>query len=142
MILIDVNLLVYSWDRRAPQHRVAVEWLDARLSGSARVGIAWESLGFLRIVTNPRVFERPAPLPVAWEQVQQWLSAPCVWVPVPGDRHQAILSRLLLQLGGGGNLIPDAHLAALAIEYGLDLCSTDGDFARFAWLRWVNPLSP
>ena len=142
MILVDVNLLVYAWDRGAACHESAVRWLDSKLSESARVGLPWECLlGFMRVVTNPRIYERPAPVNVAWRQVEHWLSARSAWVPLPGDRHQEILGRLLIRLGGGARLIPDAHLAALAIEHGLDLCSTDGDFARFDGLRWVNPLS-
>ena len=142
MILVDVNLLVYAWDRGAPLHGAAVRWLDGKLSESARVGLPWECLlGFMRVVTNPRIYERPARVSVAWGQVEHWLGARNVWVPLPGNRHQEILGRLLIRLGGGAKLIPDAHLAALAIEHGLDLCSTDGDFARFDGLRWVNPLS-
>ena len=107
----------------------------------ARVGLPWECLlGFMRVVTNPRIYKRPAPVNVAWEQVEQWLSARNAWVPTPGQCHQEILGRFLNGLGGGAKLIPDAHLAALAIEHGLDLCSTDGDFARFEDLRWVNPV--
>lgn len=141
MILVDVNLLVYAWDRRSPYHEPAVRWLDDRLSGTARVGLPWESLlGFMRVVTNPRIYERPATVQVAWAQAERWLSARSAWVTVPGDRHQEILGRLLSRLGGGAKLIPDAHLAALAIEHGLALCSTDGDFARFEGLRWENPL--
>ncbi|MBS1856467.1 MAG: PIN domain-containing protein [Acidobacteria bacterium] len=141
MILVDVNLLVYAWDRRSPSHETAVRWLDGKLSGSARVGLPWECLlGFMRVVTNPRIYQRPAPVQSAWAQVEHWLSARNAWIPVPGTRHQEILGRLLTGLGGGAKLIPDAHLAALAIEHGLDLCSTDGDFARFNGLRWVNPL--
>jgi len=143
MSLVDVNLLVYAWDRRAPLHETAVRWLDRKLSESARVGLPWECLlGFMRVVTNPRIYERPAPVNLAWGQVEHWLSARNAWIPLPGNRHQEILGRLLVRLGGGAKLIPDAHLAALAIEHGLDLCSTDGDFARFDGLRWVNPLSP
>jgi hypothetical protein len=142
MILVDVNLLVYAWDRGAPAHDAAVLWLDEKLSQSARVGLPWESLlGFMRVVTNPRIYQRPAPVRLAWSQVEHWLSARNTWVPVAGDRHGEILGRLLARLGGGAKLIPDAHLAALAIEHGLDLCSTDGDFARFEGLRWINPLS-
>ncbi len=141
MILVDVNLLVYAWDSRAPMHRPAVAWLDQKLSESARVGMPWECLlGFLRVVTNPRIFEKPAPVGQAWGQVEHWLTASNVWIPTPGTRHQEILGRLLPRLGGGAKLIPDAHLAALAIEHGLTVCSTDGDFARFEGLRWVNPL--
>jgi toxin-antitoxin system PIN domain toxin len=143
MILVDVNLLVYAWDRRAALHETAVRWLDRKLSESARVGLPWESLlGFMRVVTNPRIYERPAPVKLAWRQVEHRLSARNAWVALPGTRHQEILGRLVIRIGGGAKLIPDAHLAALAIEHGLDLCSTDGDFARFDGLRWVNPLSP
>ena len=142
MILVDVNLLVYAWDRRSPFHESAVRWLDTKLSESARVGLPWESLlGFMRVVTNPRIFERPAPVHAAWGQVERWLSARNAWVPLPGDRHQEILGKFLIRLGGGAKLIPDAHLAALAVEHGLALCSTDGDFARFEGLRWENPLN-
>lgn len=142
MILVDVNLLVYAWDRRAPAHERAARWLDGKLSASPRVGLPWECLlGFMRVVTNPRIYERPAPVGLAWRQVEHWLGARNAWVPQPGERHQEILGRLLTRLGGGAKLIPDAHLAALAIEHGLELCSTDGDFARFEGLRWRNPLS-
>ena len=142
MILIDVNILVYAWDRGSPYHKAAVGWLDARLNESSRVGLPWECLlGFMRVVTNPRIYEKPATTETAWKQVEHWLSAGNVWVPVPGDRHQEVLGRLMIRLGGGAKLIPDAHLAALAIENGLTLCSTDGDFARFTGLRWENPLA-
>ena len=141
MILIDVNLLVYSWDRRSPHFVPAQEWLNARLSESVLVGLPWEScLGFLRVVTNPRIYERPDSVARAWKQVEEWLANDNVWIPTPGEGHAGILGKLLRNLGGGAKLIPDAHLAALAMEHGLTLCSTDGDFARFAGLRWVNPL--
>ena len=141
MILVDVNLLVYAWDRGSPLHAEAVRWLDGKLSESTRVGLPWECLlGFLRVVTNPRIYAKPAPVSVAWRQAEHWLSAPNVWVPQPGSRHREILGSLLKNLGGGAKLIPDAHLAVLAIEHGLTLCSTDGDFARFDGLRCLNPL--
>jgi len=89
MILVDVNLLVYAWDRRAACHESAVRWLDSKLSESARVGLPWECLlDFMRVVTNPRIHERPTPVNVAWRQVEHWLSARSAWVPLPGDRHQ------------------------------------------------------
>jgi toxin-antitoxin system PIN domain toxin len=111
------------------------------LNETARVGLPWESLlGFLRIVTNPRIFERPQTVTRAWQQVQEWLDCGNVWIPQPGEDHRDILSGLLAHLGGGVKLIPDAHLAALAMEHGLTLCSSDGDFARFQGLRWSNPL--
>ena len=143
MILVDVNILVYAWDARSPLHHPARQWLDLKLSGPTRVGLPWECLlGFLRVVTNPHIYEKPATVQASWAQVEHWLTARNVWIPLPGEHHQAILGRLLSQLGGGAKLIPDAHLAALAIEHGLELCSTDGDFARFGGLRSVNPLRP
>jgi hypothetical protein len=141
VILVDANILVYATDPRAEHHEQARSWLDGQLSGDSRVGLPWESLlAYMRLVTNPRVFERPQALKVAWRHVEDWLDCECVWVPVPGASHRSILARLLRDLGGGPKLIPDAHLAALAIEHGLALCSNDGDFARFKGLRWVNPL--
>ncbi len=124
-----------------PQHRAAHEWLDRELSGSARVGIPWQSItAFLRLVTNPRIFEKPDSLPSAWRVVNAWLDCPCVWIPVPTDQHRQVFNGLVASTGGGANLIPDTHLAALAIEHGLELCSSDGDFGRFPGLRWHNPL--
>ena len=98
-------------------------------------------LGFLRIVTNPRVFERPEPMTQAWRQVAQWLDCEVTWIPQPTERHREILETMLGAPGVQANLVPDAHPAALAIEQGLLLCSTGGDFARFPDLRWKNPLT-
>src|SRR5712691_11889865 len=107
------------------QNAAAREWLDARLSEPAPVGLPWPSLlGFLRIVTNPRVFDRPEPVRSAWRQVESWLGCANAWIPQPTENHRAVLATLLEPLSGGANLIPDAHLAALAIEHGLILCST------------------
>ena len=142
MILVDANLLVYAYAAGLPQHASARRWLDERLNGTARVGLPWPSLlAFLRLVSNPRVFSAPAPIERAWAQVMAWLEAAPAWIPLPTDRHVEILDRLLPETGGRSNLVPDAHLAALAIEHGLLLCSTDGDFARFRELRFGNPLA-
>jgi uncharacterized protein len=142
VILVDANLLVYAHVESLPEHKVARAWLDDRLSGTAPVGVPWQSLlAFLRLVTNPRVFDRPEPMAEAWEQVLAWLGCDPVWVPQPGERHAEVLGELLRLSGVHGNLIPDAHLAALAIEHGLLLCSADGDFARFPGLRWMNPVA-
>jgi hypothetical protein len=142
VILIDANLLVYAHVRSFPQHAGAREWLDRELSGAAPVGLPWPSLlAFLRIVTNPRIFERPEPMSAAWHQVGAWLATDVAWIPQPTDRHAEVLGTLLESAGVHANLVPDAHLAALAIEHGLRLCSADGDFARFPELRWLNPLS-
>jgi toxin-antitoxin system PIN domain toxin len=112
------------------------------LNGSGPVGLPWPSLlASLRIVTNPRVFERPEPMADAWRQVHTWLEAEVVWIPQPTERHCDVLGKLLTAAGLQANLVPDAHLAALAIEHGLLLCSTDGDFGRFTDLRWQDPLA-
>ena len=141
MILVDANLLIYAHVQSFPQHARARAWLDARLNGSAQVGLPWPSLlGFLRLVTNRRVFERPASIADAWQQVNAWLDCDVAWVPQPTDEHREVLGRLLAKVNVAANLIPDAHVAALAIEHGLTLCSTDGDFARFPDLRWQDPL--
>ncbi len=141
MILVDTNLLVYAYAKPTSQHRQAKAWLDEQLNQAPRVGLPWQSLlGFLRIVTNHRVFDKPASVEHAWQQVEEWLSNDNVWVPGPGDGYQTIFAGMLQFVGRGANLIPDASLAALAIEHGLTLCSSDGDFGRFAGLKWNNPL--
>lgn len=142
MILLDANLLIYSHVLSFPQHPQAKTWLDTQLSSGDAVGLPWASLlAFVRIVTNPRVFERPEPIADAWRQVEAWLDVEAAWIPSPGERHRVVLSSLLARGGVAANLVPDAHLAALAIEHGLLLCSTDADFARFPGLRWQNPLA-
>jgi hypothetical protein len=93
-------------------------------------------------LTNPRVFEHPEPVADAWRQVLAWLGAERAWIPQATERHAEVLSALLAAPGVQANLVQDAHLAALAIEHGLILCSSDGDFGRFAGLRWENPLAP
>ena len=142
MILVDANLLIYARVRSSPQNESARDWLDAQLNGTARVGLPWPSLlGFLRLVTNPRVFAHAENMASAWEQIEEWIDRPTVWIPEPTERHREILGSLLRSHGGRANVVPDAHLAALAIEHGLVLCSTDGDFARFPGLKWENPLT-
>jgi hypothetical protein len=141
MILVDANLLVYAHISSMSQHKRARDWFDQKLNESAPVGLPWPTLlAFARLVTNPRIFERPLSIAHAWTQVESWLSCPPVWIPLPTERHRELLAPLFPRIGGRPNLIPDAHLAALAIEHGLTLCSTDGDFARFPGLRWQNPL--
>ena len=142
MILIDANLLIYAHVKNLPQHVAAKDWLDKCLNASAPVGLPWPSLlGFLRIVTNPRIFERPESIKDAWKQVKEWLECLSAWIPRPAERHVEILEGLIVDLNITANLVPDAHLAALAIEHGLILCSADGDFGRFPDLKWQNPIS-
>jgi toxin-antitoxin system PIN domain toxin len=143
VILVDANLLLYAANRAAPEHAAARAWLDGQLSGSARVGLPWASLlAFVRLASNPLVVRTPVSVPAAWAQAAEWLACPVAWVPVPTERHREILTGLLEPEWMTARLVPDAHLAALAIEHGVTLCSTDGDFSRFAGLTWMNPLSP
>ncbi len=142
MILLDVNILLYATNQSVSQHATAREWLDRQLSDSHRVGLPWATLlAFLRLSTSARVAARPLTMDTAWKNVTQWLECEPVWIPLPTERHAEVLGTLLAQPGVHGNLVPDAHLAALAIEHGLTLCSTDGDFARFGELNWINPLA-
>lgn len=142
MILVDANLLVYAHASSLPQHAAARSWLAAQLTGGARIAIAWPTLlAFVRLVSNTRVFERPEPIPAAWNQVEAWLGCKGVWVPSPTEQHAGVLAPLLQMSGLRSNDVPDAHLAALALEHGLTLCTTDAGFARFPGLRWVDPLA-
>ena len=141
MRLVDANLLVYARVSSFPQHQAARSWLDGMLNGVDPLGLPWPSLlAFVRLVSNPRVFERPESISDAWQQVVIWLSASPVWIPRATDRHLEILSGLLDIGGLRSNHVPDAHVSALAIEHGLLLCSTDDDFARIPGLNWENPL--
>jgi uncharacterized protein len=142
VILLDTNLLVYARMSPLPQHEAARTWLDSQLSAGVRIGIPWVTiLGFVRIATNPRIFQQPDSVGDAWAQMQEWLSAATVWIPQPLQNHAAIFGDLLLNFGAsGGNITTDVHLAALAVEHGLTLYTSDGDFARFPGLRRQNPL--
>jgi toxin-antitoxin system PIN domain toxin len=140
-MLVDANLLLYAVHKQSEQNQAAVRWLTDQLNGSRRVGLPWQTLAaFLRIATHPRAFERPLSAATAWERVTDWLSAPVAWIPSPGHEHARILGSLVTTYDVRGNLVPDAFLAALAIEHGLTLYSTDTDFARFRELRWENPM--
>jgi toxin-antitoxin system PIN domain toxin len=142
VILVDANLLLYAVNAQAPEHAPSKAWLDRALSGTTRVGLAWPSLlAFVRLSSNPVVFRHPQTPAAAWHQVRDWLRAEVAWIPVPGDRHADILGPLIAMPMMASRLVPDAHLAALAIEHGLTLCSTDGDFAKFPGLKWRNPLA-
>lgn len=140
-MLLDVNVLLYAEDDTSPFHAAANRWLSAALNGSSRVGFPWHSLlGFVRIRTNPRAATAPLSGDVAWRRVERWLAAPAAWVPAPTDRHAAILGELIRRYNLVAKSIPDAHLAALAIEHGVPVVSADAGFARFDEIRWINPL--
>lgn len=142
MTLTDVNLLLYAYDASSVHHGRASAWLEARLSGVEAFGLAWATLiAFVRLGTNPRIFDSPFRVDEALDVVDALLAADCAMVLHPGPRHAVLLRQLLEPLGTAGNLATDAHLAALALEHDADLCSADADFSRFPGLRWTNPLA-
>jgi toxin-antitoxin system PIN domain toxin len=142
VILLDANLLIYAVDADSPQHRRARPWLEGMLSGAAPVGLPWiVILAFIRITTREGIMRHPLLLADALAYVESWLQQPCVEVVAPGTQHWPILCRLLEATGTAGNLTSDAHIAALALERGATVCSTDHDFARFPGIQHVNPLA-
>ena len=143
MILLDATLLLYAKLADMPLHEMSRLWLERELTGPGRVGMPWESLtAFLRISTNPRIFPMPLGPSEAWEQVEEWLALPNVWIPQPVDLHANILGGLIRDTGATGKRLPDAHLAALAIGHGLTLCTADTDFRVFRGLKILNPTVP
>ncbi|BBX75995.1 type II toxin-antitoxin system VapC family toxin [Mycobacterium shinjukuense] len=141
MRLLDLNILIYAIDESSPRHGAARGWLEETLSGSATVAFPWHVLvGFVRLSTRATVFERPLTVDESFDIVDGWLEQPCVTVVHPTDRHAVVLRGLLAPFGTAGNLTSDAHLAALSLEHGAELCSTDIDFSRFSGVRWVDPL--
>ena len=141
MKLVDLNLLVYAVDSSAPRHEAARAWWESVLAGPETVALPWAVLvGFVRLSTKATVFHRPLTGDEALDLVDGWLAQPPVVAVAPGARHALLLRELLSDLGTAGNLVNDAHLAALAIEQGAELCSCDTDFQRFPGLRWTDPL--
>jgi uncharacterized protein len=141
MILLDANLLIYAVNEHAPLNRKAKRWLESTLSGRETVGFSWNVLlSFVRLTTRPGLFRKPLPIEVSFELVAFWLDQSSATIVQPGPRHLRIFRDLLTPLGTGGNLTSDAHLAAIAMEEGAELCSCDSDFARFPGLKWRNPL--
>jgi uncharacterized protein len=141
VILVDANLLLYAEDSLSEHHQAARIWWDKQLSGSAPVCLCWPVLvAFIRIGTNVRLHDRPLTINEATERVQSWFDQPCVRMISPSEEHWTIFQRIVRGGRAVGNLVSDAHLAALAIEHGCILHSTDGDFARFKDLKWKNPI--
>ncbi|MEX0658341.1 MAG: TA system VapC family ribonuclease toxin [Egibacteraceae bacterium] len=141
MKLVDTNLLLYAVDDTSVHHAVVRPWLETKLSGTETIGFAWNAmLGFVRLSTSAHVFSVPLTVDRALDLLEAWLAQPCAAVLQPTKRHTAVLRDLLAPLGTAGNLTSDAHLAALALEHGAQICSTDGDFARFRGVELVNPL--
>ena len=142
MIIVDVNLLIYAVNKDSPNHQTAKSWLEAAVCGTETVGLPWiVLLSFLRLTTRIGLFDKPLSVKAAFDLVEAWLEQPAVSVPEPTASHLQTMRDLVSPLGTAGNLTSDAHLAALAIEYGAELCSSDNDFDRFSGLRWRNPLT-
>lgn len=142
MILIDANLLLYAVFDGDPKCVPARAWLDATLAGGESVALPWAVLGaFIRIATNRRATTNPLTLDEALAHVEEWLALPVVRVIGPTPRHREVFTRMLRGANATGNLVTDAHLAALAVEHGCRLASSDSDFARFHGLEWFNPVA-
>jgi toxin-antitoxin system PIN domain toxin len=141
-VLIDANILLYAVDQESPFHERSASWLTAQLNGPRRVALPWPTLvAFLRISTNARAFREPLAASTAWAHVHAWLDTEPAWVPVPTERHGDVFESLITRYHLTAGRISDAHVAALAIEHGLTVCSADTDFARFTELQWLNPLA-
>lgn len=142
MKIVDANVLLYAVNEDAPAHGPARAWLEAALSATEPVGFCWTVLlAFLRLSTRPAIFPRPLSVEQAVALMASWLERPNARVVEPGERHLETLGRLLGSMGTAGNLTSDAHLAAIALDHGAELCSCDSDFARFGGLRWTDPLA-
>lgn len=141
MKIVDINLLIYAINKDTPHHSQAKSWLEDSLSSDEPFGFAWiVILGFLRIVTSGRIMPKPLIPEVAINVVDEWLQQPPSVTVVPSHQHWSIFQEILMPLGTAANLTSDAHLAALAIEHGARLFSTDNNFSRFQSLRWTNPI--
>jgi toxin-antitoxin system PIN domain toxin len=141
VILVDANILLYAEDQLSPRHIAARAWWDSELSGTSPVCLCWTVMGaFIRIGTNPRVFEHPLSIDQALARIQSWIDQPCTRIVSPTDRHWTVFQKMLRDGQAVANLVTDAHLAALAVEHGCELISTDSDFSRFPGIRWRNPL--
>ncbi len=140
-MLLDANLLLCAVDRSSPYNTAAAAWLERTLNGDRRVALPWQTIGaFLRISTHPRITTSPLSAPDAMAYVEQWLSVPATWIPATTERTAQVLAGLYADTTITANLVPDAQLAAIAVEHGLVVCSTDADFARFPAVRWHDPL--
>ena len=142
MIVPDVNLLIYAYNEEAPEHDIALAWWSDLLTGTEAIGLPWAvSTGFVRIISNPNTMRFPMTPVDALEQLQQWLEYSHVAAIQPGARHLEYFRRNLTVAYRGSNLVPDAHIAALAMEYDAEVHSADSDFGRFPGVRWRNPLA-
>ena len=142
MIVPDINLLVYAYNRDAPHHASANVWWKNLMEGVQPVGLTWVAcLGFLRLMTNRKILAKPLEADEALSHIQSWVARPQVQILQPGPRHLQILASFSRHHLLSSALVTDAHLAALAIETQSELHSNDADFERFPGLRWRNPLA-
>lgn len=143
MILLDANVLLYAYNAASEHHERCRRWLESALNGPEQVGLPWQTvLAFIRISTHPREFQRPMRVAEATAIVDEWLACPRVMIVGPADGHWIALKRQLIEGQATGPLVTDAALAALALEQGATLCTTDRDFARFRGLKLLDPLEP
>lgn len=141
-MIVDANILIYATNESAHAHERARTWLEEQLGGETRVGLPWPSLlAFMRLTTSLRMSPSPISGKQAWTFVRSWLESPVAWIPATTQRHVEIFAGLVDRHEISGNLIPDAHLAAYAIEHNVPLVSADTDFARFTDVRWLNPIA-
>ena len=142
MKIIDTNLLVYAYVPALEPHAAARRWFEQSMTEDEAIGLTWPTVvGFVRIVTNPRIFRVPLPLDRAVNLVDEWLQQAAVELVLPTPRHWTTLRDMLVRGQAGGTLTSDAHLAALAREHGATIYTTDRDFLRFPDVRVVNPLA-
>ena len=142
MILTDANLLIYAYNESSPEHRAARSWLRTTLAGPEPVAFSWIALmAFARVATNKKIFAKPYSTNEAFEVIENWLSAPGSLILTPGDKHLAIVKRLANEGPVYGAALTDAHIAALAIEHGVVLATTDSDFKSFKGLKVLNPIA-
>jgi toxin-antitoxin system PIN domain toxin len=138
--IVDVNVLIDTVNQAGERHAQVRDWWEEAMNGTRKVGLpAVAVLGFLRLSTSAKAMERSLTVDQATTEVRDWLARPVVSVVHPGPQHYAILERLLRSAGTGGNLVTDAHIAALALENGATVVSSDHDFARFEGVRWQRP---
>jgi toxin-antitoxin system PIN domain toxin len=141
-VLLDANILLDGFNAATPRHAAARTLLSDIFSGTTRVALPWQTIGaFVRISSNPRAFAQPLTGAEAWGYVQQWLARSVTWIPPATELTAAVYGRLASQVNITANLVPDAMLAALAIEHGQELWTADSDFARFPALSWRDPLA-
>jgi toxin-antitoxin system PIN domain toxin len=140
MKVVDANVLVYAVNEDAVHHQQAREWLDRSLAGASGVGFSWlVMMAFLRLTTHPSIFGNPLTAAAAVAQLEAWMAQPAAHILEPTSRHLLLMAELLSEVGRGGNLVNDAHLAALAVEHRATIVSFDNDFDRFGVVRWEHP---